>query len=384
MLVGDWSAPLRFLTVTHFFENHGGGIERVAGQVCRRLAEAGHQVEWAASAADVPPDDPAILNLSLNCINPIERLTGLPMPVPGPRGLIALSRAIKRADAVIIHDALYVTSIAALLLARRMRKPVILIQHIAGIEFASVLMRKVMRLANRVVTRPMLGAADHVIFISDTVRSAFASVKFRQLPKLVFNGVDQAIFCPENLLPVDTTRQEFGLPSTGKLVIFVGRFVEKKGLAVLREVCRARPDVNFALVGTGPINPSFWGLSNVHVLGVLPPRSVAALYRASDVLLLPSVGEGYPLVIQEALACGLPVICGEESTRADPAATRWLCGVVIDLAAPELTAEGIVTQVDKLELSPEERYMMACYAANAYTWSGMAQTLAALASAARG
>ena len=47
--------PLRFLTVTHFFESHGGGIERVAAHLCRNLAAQGHECEWAASAADSAP-----------------------------------------------------------------------------------------------------------------------------------------------------------------------------------------------------------------------------------------------------------------------------------------------------------------------------------------
>ena len=50
--------PLRLLTVTHFYAAHGGGIERVAGHLCRELAKAGHDCAWAASKADaVPVDD---------------------------------------------------------------------------------------------------------------------------------------------------------------------------------------------------------------------------------------------------------------------------------------------------------------------------------------
>ncbi len=44
------------------------------------------------------------------------------------------------------------------------------------------------------------------------------------------------------------------------------------------------------------------------VLGPRPRDEVARLYRAADCLLLPSFGEGFPVVAQEALASGLPVI----------------------------------------------------------------------------
>ncbi len=114
-------------------------------------------------------------------------------------------------------------------------------------------------------------------------------------------------------------------------MIFVGRFVEKKGLGVLKVLATNNPKIQFALVGKGPIRPQEWELPNIIVLDQQPQSSVADLYRAGDVLLLPSVGEGYPLVIQEAMACGLPVICGEHSAQADPAASQWLTGVDIQL-----------------------------------------------------
>lgn len=338
-------------------------------------------MEWAASSADPTPVDTVISMLPINCANPTERLTGLPMPIPGPRGLAALARAVGRADAVIIHDALYVTSIAALVLARMKRKPVILIQHIAGIEFSSPVLRLIMGLANHLITRPMLRNADQAVFISATVRSAFAGIQYRVPPQLIFNGVDTTNFKPDGLMSACVAREHFGLPPWGKLITFVGRFVEKKGLAVLHALCSEHPDISFALAGAGPLNPAAWALPNVHLLGTLSPQDLAKLYRASDFLLLPSVGEGYPLVIQEALACGLPVICGDESARADPAATRWLHGVEIDLTEPEATARAVAAQIQGYEPRPETKDEMAQYAASTYSWSAMAQTIAVLASA---
>ena len=125
---------MRILTVTHFFESHGGGIERVAGHLCRNLAALGHDCVWAASSSDPAPADYGVEPLPLACVNPTERLTGLPMPVPGPSALAALAREISRADVVVVHDALYCTSIAAKLIAKMKGKPVILIQHIAEIQ----------------------------------------------------------------------------------------------------------------------------------------------------------------------------------------------------------------------------------------------------------
>lgn len=366
---------MRFFCVTHFFEGHGGGIERVAGHLNRHIADAGHDVCWAASAADTAPSSPRLETLPLRCVDPLERLTGLPMPLPLPSAWGALRRAVRQADTVVIHDALYVTSILAMLSAAMAGKPVILIQHIAGIEFAHPVMRALMWLANRLVTRPMLRRASQVVFISDTVRTAFAHVRMKRAARLLFNGVDGAIFHAGSGDDRAAARHRHGLSVERKLAVFVGRFVEKKGMRILREVARRLPHVDFALVGTGAVDPRRWELPNVHVLGVQTPMIVADLYRAADLLVLPSVGEGYPLVIQEAMACGLPVVCGEESARADPAASLWLRGVDVDLGDVERSASGVAAAIEGLAPDDHQRRQMQAYAAAAYSWPGMAAAI---------
>lgn len=366
---------MRVLCVTPFFASHGGGIERVAGYLNRHIAGAGHDVCWAASTADDLPCSPRLEALPLRCVDPLERLTGLPMPLPLPSAWATVRRAVKRADIVIIHDALYVTSIMAMLFAVMARKPVVLIQHIAGIEFAHPVLRGLMWLANRLVTRPMLGRADQALFISDAVRAAFADIRMKRVAQLLFNGVDGAIFHAGSGDDRVATRHRHGLPTARTLAVFVGRFVEKKGMRILREVARRLPQVDFAFVGAGPIDPRRWELANVHVLGVQPPAIVADLYRAADLLVLPSVGEGYPLVIQEAMACGLPVVCGEESAKADPAASRWLRGVDIDLGDPERSAARVAAVMEGLAPDGDHRRQMASYAAAAYSWPAMATAI---------
>ncbi|MGE0423014.1 MAG: glycosyltransferase family 4 protein [Reyranellaceae bacterium] len=366
---------MRFLCVTHFFEGHGGGIERVAGHLNRHIAAAGHEMCWAASAADDAPRDPRVETLKLRCVDPLERLTGLPMPLPLPSACGAMRRAVGQADVVVIHDALYITSILARMFAARARKPVILIQHIAAIEFANPFMRGLMRLANRLVTRPMLCRADQVLFISDTVRAAFADVRMKCAARLLFNGVDGAVFHAGADDERLATRQRHGLPADRRLAVFVGRFVEKKGLRILREVARRSPQIDFAFAGAGPIDPGRWALANVHVLGVQPPTIVADLYRAADLLVLPSVGEGYPLVMQEAMACGLPIVCGAESARADPAASQWLRGVDIDLGDPEGSATRVIAAIEAAGPDGDQRRQMAAYAASAYRWPAMAAAI---------
>lgn len=104
------------------------------------------------------------------------------------------------------------------------------------------------------------------------------------------------------------------------MLLFVGRFVEKKGLPLLKELARRFPDCAWAFVGWGPDDPALWGLPNVICLGSLPQREIAACYQAADLLVLPSVGEGFPLVVQEAMACGTPALISAETAGGYPPA----------------------------------------------------------------
>jgi glycosyltransferase involved in cell wall biosynthesis len=363
---------MRLLTVTHFYEEHGGGIERVAGQLNRHLAALGHETVWAASEGDAPPGPETATPVPLRCVNGIERLTGLPMPIPSPGALRKLGRAVAEADAVIVHDALYATSVAALRAAHKRGKPVLLVQHIAAIPFRSRVMRGVMGLANRMVSRPMLKAADQVIFISGTTAAYFAGTRFRRPPILAFNGVDMDLFRPAGRGEKAKARAAHDLPADRPVTLFVGRFVEKKGLNVLRALAAARPDVTFVLAGGGPIDPESWGLPNLIVKRGIAGERLAMLYRAADGFVLPSVGEGYPLVVQEALATGLPVLCGAESAAADPDATALLTGLPVDLADPDGTAARFAAALTEALAAPADPRRAALAREN-YSWAGTAR-----------
>ena len=363
---------MRILTFSNFYDTHGGGLERVAAKLCREFAREGHEASWAASDQDGLPDSPAKL-VPLDCINPTERLTGLPMPIPKPRSMRALYVAVRDSDIVILHDALYVGSILAMIFARRMRKPAVLIQHIGSIEFRNSVLALIMRLANRLVTRPMMKAADRLVFISATVREELAPEGSGIASVLTYNGIDAGIFNRVGAGARERTRTQWQLPADKPVAVFVGRFVEKKGLSIIREIARLRPDISFALVGQGPINPRGWGLANVQCLGQLEPEALADIYRASDMLLLPSVGEGYPLVVQEAMACGLPVVTAETTTRADPDASVYLAGVKIELADPLASARRCSEAMDEVLGAGADREAMSRYALATYDWGAMAR-----------
>lgn len=366
---------MKLLMATHYFESHRGGIEIVAGRLARELHGLGVDVTWLATGAAPPPADFAAFGRAqpVAAWNITERRLGLPLPIPGPGAIAAILRAVKAADSVLLHDSLYPTNIAAMLAARWHGKPVVITQHIAAVPYSSRLLNFLMCSANALVTRPMLSSAAQVVFISETVAAHFKGGAFRAPPRLIFNGVDTALYTPPaREFDRAAARRAHGLPAEAAVALFVGRFVEKKGLHLIERVARRLPRVTFALAGWGPIDPAAWGLPNVRVLPGLAGASLVPLYQSSDVLLLPSIGEGWPLVIQEALACGLPVICGEETAGADPEATSLVHGVPI-LADHEATATALAGRLGQLlahgPASETERRVRSDFAAQRYSWT---------------
>jgi len=371
---------MRILTVSAFFESHGGGVEIVAGALARAMANRGHDSYITGAAFDTPPVDPSITAVPLPSRDPIERHVGLPMPIPTEEGREKLALEVAEADAVIIHDSLYVSSILAARAASRLHKPWILIQHIGAIPYSSALLRATLAAANFAITRRMLCSASQAVFISDVVQRHFEGMRYSRSPQLMFNGVDNSLFhCPQ-ARDRDAAQVEFGLlGSAGLRLLFVGRFVEKKGLAALRELAINRPDCEFVLVGDGPINPASWGLPNVTMLGRRTRQELARLYRACDGLVLPSIGEGYPLVVQEALASGLSVYCGLDSAAADPGAGPFLHGIAVDPQNPEATARLFQNAI--FAHPPAINAAAAAYASTQYDWDRNAQEIEAMIAA---
>jgi glycosyltransferase involved in cell wall biosynthesis len=356
--------------VSQFFESHRGGIEIVAGYLARELARQGLTITWLSTDVSPPPAASELRCVPVCASNLTEKALGFPYPLLGPSAVARIAREVARADVVMLHDALYLTSMVAAVAARLRGMPIVLLQHVGAVPYRNPLLRAAMALANRLIARPMLARVDQTVFISQTTARYFGDVAFRAPPRLIFNGTDPS-FRPARETERATVRRRFELPAAEPVALFVGRFVEKKGLAALAHLAAARPDVTFAFAGWGPLDPRLWDLPNVRVFDGLVGADLVPLYQASDVLVLPSVGEGFPLVVQEALACGLPVLCGEDSATADPAAARLLDGVLVDPDDPAGTAGRFAGRLQRLLAqgdNPAGREERASFARAHYSW----------------
>ncbi len=313
-------ARRHILLVTHFFPAHGGGIELVAGQLMQALAGGSFRLTWFAGDCDASPADRDNLQIEpVWCWNIIERRFGIPLPIWAPRGFYRLWKCVGTCDLVHIHDYLYPGNIAAFVFARLRGKPVMVTQHIGEIPFNNRFLRRLVGGLNRSLGRLMLGGADRVVFVSNTVRGYFSQfTTFKQTPTLIANGLDNMLFTPALPPTRSVLRERLHLAANQQLFLFVGRFVEKKGLHILHALATVFQQHHWVFVGRGPLDPTSWGLPNVTVFPLLTQTEIVPIYQAADLLVLPSKGEGFPLVVQESMACGTPAMVGVDTAGALP------------------------------------------------------------------
>jgi len=98
-------------------------------------------------------------------------------------------------------------------------------------------------------------------------------------------------------------------------VAYVGALAESKGVITVLETATRLPEIEFVLVGdapgngdSSPITEMVEKLANVDHVGSVPHSSALDILAASDALIFPSHSEGFPNVVAESMAIGLPVV----------------------------------------------------------------------------
>ena len=349
---------MKLLMISNYFESHCGGLDLIAGRLVRELLRFNQDVRWLASDTTAAPLDQELAGRAraVRVLNATERYLGIPYPFPTPRAIWRIAQEVRHSDAVLLQDSLYPVCIAAFLFARLWRKPVVIAQHVGIVPYRNLVFRLIMSGLNRIIARTMLAHADRVAFFSEITARYFSSVQCRRAPRLMFTGVDTSVFYPIKPENKGEIRDRIGLPADKRVALFVGRFVEKKGLHILSRMARQRPDVIWAFAGWGHLDPRDWDLPNVVVFTGLSGAALTPLYQASDVFVLPSKGEGFPLVIQEALASGLPVVCSADTATADAAVSTFLSGVHLDEGDPDATATAFCRELDRALADDGDKY----------------------------
>lgn len=305
---------MRVLVVSHLALPHVGGVENLVDLEVRGLAAAGHEVVLLTSDGDgagrTPNYPPSVRTVRVPAWHGLERRLGIPYPLFSPRLLSSLWSEIGRCDVVHAHGFMFLNSALAIGLSRLRGVPCVLTDH-GGIQrFNSRPATWAARLGAETVGRFTSLLANRVVTYNGRIQQTLNRLGRRRDVEFIPNPVDGELFFPPTAQERASARRELGWSDGKPRVLFVGRLIPAKGVPLLLNAV----DPAHELVFCGPGDPSILGA--VPRLGVsyLPPRPQAELrrlYHAADALALPAeVREGFPLVIQEAVASGLPAVLG--------------------------------------------------------------------------
>lgn len=201
-----------------------------------------------------------------------------------------------------------------------------------------------------------IALADAVLVGSTYAADSFVAEGIpRSRMKVIPYGVDLRTFAPPN------AEERASRARDGFQAIFTGQMTQRKGLSYLFEGWRrfARPDAHLTIVGQTVGDPRALA-PHESLFRHVPHQSrpeLARHYRASDVFVFPTLVEGMPLVVLEAMACGLPVIV----TANGPAdiVRDGIDGFVI----PARDSDAIAEKLETLYRDPDLREQMGANAA---------------------
>jgi glycosyltransferase involved in cell wall biosynthesis len=114
-------------------------------------------------------------------------------------------------------------------------------------------------------------------------------------------------------------KQSKGYPK--KVVLYVGRLVDQKGildlLKVFQNICGNQPELGLVLIGNGEKEKYYKkfcqinNIKNVFFTGFVHQEELPFYYACADVFVLPTHSEPWGLVLNEAMACKLPVVSSD-------------------------------------------------------------------------
>lgn len=306
----------RLLVICHGFPPYYGGAEHVAGYLARAAAVSGR---WTV---EVLTSD---IGGRLPARGQSDGVTILRVPAAKRKWarhtapeLLSFLRAASACrdyatpDLVLAHFTLPAGEVARRI-ARRTGAPYAVVLH--GSDVPGYQNRRfglLYAIVRPLVRRVWRGAA-RVIAVSDALRD----LAHRTWPEgridVLPNGVDLELFQP-------LEKKEGTISSRWKTLLVAAQLIERKGIqhlvdALARLPPPLRAQVRLKLCGTGPYEHALRGqvaaaglAEHVEFAGLVEHERLPDLYRAAHAFVMPSLQEGLPLALLEAMASGLPVV----------------------------------------------------------------------------
>jgi glycosyltransferase involved in cell wall biosynthesis len=188
--------------------------------------------------------------------------------------------------------------------------------------------------------------------------------------------------CSPMFHPISTAaaREQLGLPGDAKIIFTLGPLIKRKGfnylIDAMKQVCSQRKDVLCFIGGAGPEKGNLQGQidrlglsKKVKLLGPVPGDQLTLWMNTCGFFVLPSLNEGNPTVMFEALGCGKPFV-GTRVGGVPEVISSNDYGLLVDPADPDNLTEKILIALDR----GWDQGKILTYAER-YTWESIADEI---------
>lgn len=229
-----------------------------------------------------------------------------------------------------------------------------------------------------------LARADHILADSASTKNDLIELYQIKADRITVVGAGvEARFQPlTDPILLDTVRQRYHLPPAEKFILGLGTLEPRKNFTGLIAAFSASPvrethhlviaggkgwlyDDIFAAARTSPV------ADRIHLIGFVADADLPALYNLADVFAYPSHYEGFGIPVIEAMACGTPVVCANNSCLPEVAGDSALQVTATDTPALAEAIHRLATEPELRQQTIEAGFRQA----SAFTWPAAAARL---------
>ncbi|MFX1363461.1 MAG: glycosyltransferase family 4 protein [Promethearchaeota archaeon] len=315
---------MNILLISHFFPPHRGGVETASYNTMRNLAKLGHNVVVLTSKdrdikCKVEEKNGSLIYRFKSYYPPeIKGLTQSSNLGIMPKAILKLPKIIKKHKIHLIHVEgrfFPISFISAFLNHFIFKKPILVT---AQGRLRGGITKFVERIFDKTITRTVYQKTNKIICVSNSLKQYLLKENINERKLIVIpNGVDTDLFT--RIKTSDILDKYIETKKDCRKVIFVGRLDKQKGveylLKAIPKIIKEYEKSHFFILGNGILEMKLKNLvekldikSYVTFLDMVPLEKMPEYYSAAEIFCLPSIHEGFPLTISEALSIGLVIV----------------------------------------------------------------------------
>lgn len=320
------------------------GTELGTYNIAKHLAKRGHEIHVITSLDEGLPKESVEQGFYVHRIG-FPKIRFLRIVVFWLKALLLL----KRLNSDIVHAQSTLMGIVGFLAKKLLEKPYII--YWRGSESYLPWLFK------EPISKLILRAADAALALTEDMKTEMQKICSRDV-NVIPNGIDLESF--EDLPIKEAIRGRLGLNNDDNLILFVGTFRPVKGLRYLIQamniIKQKGTSMRLMLVGYGKerdyLKSLIEGLNlegYVAFAGKVLNEKVPQYMAAADILVLPSLSEGFPVTILEAMASGLPIVATRVGGLPEIIKDEKN-GFLVEPANPEQIADKVLTLLADVSL----------------------------------